>query len=84
MAFSLNLLWLGGGMGARATKDGKDGVQAGITNTANLPVEAIEMEYPLRVLAYGFVEESGGAGRNRGGSGTCWEVEPLDLSLIHI
>jgi N-methylhydantoinase B len=54
---------LGGGMGARATKDGKDGVQVGITNTSNLPVEAIEMEYPLRVLAYlvGF-----GGGKERG------------------
>ena len=68
---------LGGGMGARATKDGKDGVQAGITNTSNLPVEAIEMEYPLRVLAYGFVEESGGAGRTRGGLGIRRVVTPV-------
>ena len=38
---------LGGGFGGRATKDGKDGVQVHITNTSNLPVEAIEMEYPV-------------------------------------
>ncbi|MGE0768410.1 MAG: hydantoinase B/oxoprolinase family protein [Hyphomicrobiaceae bacterium] len=69
---------LGGGMGARATKDGKDGVQAGITNTSNLPIEAIEMEYPLRVLAYGFVEDSGGAGRTRGGLGIRRTVTPVD------
>lgn len=68
---------LGGGMGARATKDGKDGVQAGITNTSNLPVEAIEMEYPLRVLEYGFVEDSGGAGRFRGGLGIRRVVTPV-------
>jgi N-methylhydantoinase B len=68
---------LGGGMGARATKDGKDGVQAGITNTSNLPIEAIEMEYPLRVLAYGFVEDSGGAGRTRGGLGIRRVVTPV-------
>jgi len=68
---------LGGGMGARAAKDGKDGVQAGITNTSNLPVEAIEMEYPLRVLAYGFVEDSGGAGRHRGGLGLRRIVTPV-------
>ncbi len=68
---------LGGGMGARATKDGKDGVQAGITNTSNLPVEAIEMEYPLRVLEYGFVEDSGGAGRYRGGLGIRRVVTPV-------
>jgi N-methylhydantoinase B len=40
---------LGGGMGGRNDRDGKDGVQVHITNTSNLPVEAIEMEYPLRV-----------------------------------
>ena len=37
---------LGGGMGARPDRDGKDGVQVHITNTSNLPVEAIEAEYP--------------------------------------
>lgn len=68
---------LGGGMGGRFTKDGKDGVQVGITNTSNLPVEAIEMEYPLRVLAYGFVEDSGGAGRYRGGLGLRRVVTPV-------
>jgi N-methylhydantoinase B len=31
---------LGGGGGARSTKRGKDGVQAYLTNTSNLPVEA--------------------------------------------
>ncbi|MCB1744172.1 MAG: hydantoinase B/oxoprolinase family protein, partial [Gammaproteobacteria bacterium] len=45
----LYLETLGGGMGGRPGKDGKDGVQVHITNTSNLPVEAIEMEYPLRV-----------------------------------
>ena len=48
----LYLETLGGGMGGRVTKDGKDGVQVGITNTSNLPVEAIEQEYPLRVEEY--------------------------------
>lgn len=68
---------LAGGMGGRFAKDGKDGVQVGITNTSNLPIEAIEMEYPLRVLAYGFVEDSGGAGRHRGGLGLRRVVTPV-------
>lgn len=68
---------LAGGMGGRFAKDGKDGVQVGITNTSNLPVEAIEMEYPLRVVAYGFVEDSGGAGRHRGGLGLRRIVKPV-------
>ncbi|MEM6548007.1 MAG: hydantoinase B/oxoprolinase family protein [Pseudomonadota bacterium] len=68
---------LGGGMGARAAKDGKDGVQVNITNTSNLPVEAIELEYPLRVEEYALVENSGGAGRHRGGMGIRRVIRPV-------
>ena len=68
---------LGGGHGARATKDGKDGGQVNITNTSNLPVEAIEMEYPLMVEAYGLIPDSGGAGRWRGGMGLRRVVRPV-------
>ncbi|WJS85922.1 hydantoinase B/oxoprolinase family protein [Paracoccus sp. TOH] len=68
---------LGGGMGARATKDGKDGVQVHITNTANLPVEAIELEYPLRVEEYALIQDSGGAGKFRGGMGIRRAIRPI-------
>lgn len=68
---------LGGGMGGRSDRDGKDGVQVHITNTSNLPIEAIEMEYPLRVESYGFVEDSGGAGQFRGGLGLRRVVRPI-------
>jgi N-methylhydantoinase B len=68
---------LGGGMGARATKDGMDGVQVHITNTSNLPVEALETEYPLRVLSYGLVRDSGGAGKYRGGLAIRKEIQAL-------
>jgi N-methylhydantoinase B len=60
---------IGGGSGARATKDGLDGVHVHMTNTSNLPVEALEIEYPLTVLRYELVDGSGGAGRQRGGMG---------------
>ncbi|MCO8307304.1 hydantoinase B/oxoprolinase family protein, partial [Streptomyces sp. RKCA744] len=60
---------IGGGSGARAAKDGLDGVQVHVTNTSNLPVESLESEYPLVVEAYELVEDSGGAGRHRGGMG---------------
>jgi N-methylhydantoinase B len=69
---------LGGGFGGRATKDGKDGVQVHITNTSNLPVEAIETEYPLRVEEYALVPNSGGAGRYRGGLGLRRVIRPVD------
>ncbi|OAF06281.1 hydantoinase B/oxoprolinase family protein [Bradyrhizobium neotropicale] len=68
---------LGGGMGARATFDGKDGVQVNITNTSNLPVEAIELEYPLRVEEYSLIENTGGAGRFRGGLGIRRTIRPI-------
>ena len=74
----LYLETLGGGMGARPGKDGKDGVQVHITNTSNLPVEAIEQEYPLRVEEYSLVEDSGGAGQYRGGMGLRRVVTPVD------
>ncbi|MBU8536667.1 hydantoinase B/oxoprolinase family protein [Falsiroseomonas tokyonensis] len=60
---------IGGGFGARATKDGLDGVHVHTTNTSNLPVEALEIEYPLTLMRYELVEGSGGAGRQRGGMG---------------
>ena len=60
---------IGGGSGARAGKDGLDGVHVHMTNTSNLPVEALEVEYPLTVLRYELVDGSGGAGKFRGGMG---------------
>jgi N-methylhydantoinase B len=69
-----NKLWvyletIGGGSGARATKDGLDGVHVHMTNTSNLPVEALEIEYPLTLLRYELVDGSAGSGRQRGGMG---------------
>ena len=60
---------IGGGAGARAYKDGTDGVQVHTTNTSNLPIEALEREYPLLVERYELVQDSGGAGTHRGGLG---------------
>jgi N-methylhydantoinase B len=66
-----------GGQGAFHNQDGMDAVQNHMTNTRNAPVEAIEAAYPLRVLRYGFVADSDGAGRFRGGVGLLREVEIL-------
>jgi N-methylhydantoinase B len=60
---------IGGGSGARASKDGLDGVHVHMTNTSNLPVEALELEYPLTLLRYELVDGSGGVGAQRGGMG---------------
>ena len=60
---------IGGGAGGRSYQDGSDGIQVHVTNTSNLPVEALENEYPLLVERYELVEDSGGAGKWRGGMG---------------
>jgi len=73
---------LGGGFGGRATSDGKDGVQVHITNTSNLPVEAIETEYPLRVEAYSLIEDSGGPGKFRGGMGLRRVIGPVGHDCV--
>lgn len=65
---------MGGGLGASATADGMDAIQVHMTNTSNLPVEALEHEYPLVVEEYAMVEDSGGAGRYRGGLGLARQI----------
>src|SRR6266851_3028489 len=58
-----------GGMGARPTKDGIDKIQTDTSNAQNIPVEALELEFPLRVGRWALRRDSGGAGRFRGGLG---------------
>jgi N-methylhydantoinase B len=76
---------LGGGMGARPTADGLDGLQVHMTNTLNTPVEALEHQFPLRVRRYGLRPGTGGAGLQRGGAGLVREIEflaPVTVSLL--
>ena len=68
---------LGGGSGARSDSDGMDAVHVHMTNTSNLPAEALENEYPLMVEEYALVEDSGGAGRMRGGLGIARQIRAL-------
>jgi N-methylhydantoinase B len=60
---------VGGGAGANPDSDGLSGVQVGMTNTLNTPVEALEAAYPVRVERYALREGSGGDGRYRDGDG---------------
>ncbi len=68
---------LGGGQGACPDADGPSAVHVAMSNTLNTPVEALEREFPLRVLAYGLRRGSGGAGRHRGGDGVVRELQAL-------
>ena len=54
-----------GGGGARPEKDGIDGVHT----ASNLPIEAMEMEFPMMADRLEYIPDSGGAGRFRGGVG---------------
>jgi len=56
-----------GTWGARAGKDGVEGISNPAANLSNQPVELIEAELPLEVVRYGMVQDSGGAGQFRGG-----------------
>ncbi len=60
-----------GGWGAF---DGGDGANSLINNVngsfKDLPIEIFESKYPLRILSYGIRQDSGGAGKYRGGNGT--------------
>ncbi len=56
-----------------------------MSNTLNTPIEALELEFPLRAVEYAVRRGSGGAGRRRGGDGVVRELEalePMDYSLI--
>ena len=47
-------------------------------------VELIEHSYPIILHSYNLMTDSGGAGQFRGGSGTRWEVEPIDEPMTFV
>jgi N-methylhydantoinase B len=76
---------IGGGQGACPDADGPSAVHVAMSNTLNTPIEALELEFPLRAVRYELRRGSGGAGRHRGGDGVVRELEalaPLQYSLI--
>lgn len=58
-----------GGYGGRTGSDGINAVQPHMQNTENSPVEEMEASYPVAVVRYELIPDSGGAGRYRGGLG---------------
>ena len=69
---------IGGGQGACADRDGPSGVHVAMSNALITPVEALELEYPLRVERWQLRLGSGGAGVHRGGDGVIRELRVLD------
>jgi len=60
---------IAGGSGAGADRDGVDVVETDATNCMNLPVESFERDAPIRITKTRLRQDSGGAGRQRGGLG---------------
>lgn len=56
-----------GSWGGRPNRDGTEGITHPGANQPNQPVEMIEATKPLRVLRYGLLPDTGGAGKYRGG-----------------
>jgi len=76
---------LAGGQGACPEADGPSAVHVAMTNTLNTPIEALELEFPLRAVEYSVRRGSGGAGARSGGDGVVRELEALtemEFSLI--
>jgi N-methylhydantoinase B len=76
---------IGGGQGACPGAPGPSGVHVAMSNTLNTPIEALELEFPLRMVQYALRRGSGGSGRFAGGDGVIRELEalePLAYSLI--
>ncbi|MEX0869251.1 MAG: hydantoinase B/oxoprolinase family protein [Nitriliruptoraceae bacterium] len=73
-----------GGQGARPGRHGQSGIQTGMTNTRNTPIESLEDHYPFAVRRT-TLWDSGGDGRYRGGDGierVIEFLEPATVSLI--
>jgi len=75
---------IAGGQGACPTADGPSGVHVAMSNTLSTPVEALELQYPLRVERYGLRVGSGGTGRHRGGEGVARVLRVLEACRLSI
>ena len=71
-----------GTWGAIAYNDGQDGVPHMGGNQSNVPIEMIELDYPLRIEEYGLVKDTGGAGKYRGGLSVIRSYRALEDDIL--
>ena len=61
---------IGGGLGAAGDSDGEDAIGQLVSNTGNIPIEAVENELSMfQIERYELIQDSGGDGQYRGGLG---------------
>ena len=77
---------IGGGQGACPDAPGPSAVHVAMSNTLNTPIEALELEFPLRAVTYALRRGSGGARRPAaavtGSSASSRRSRRLHYSLI--
>lgn len=79
----IHIMPYSGGWGARATKDGVNGLMTIINGDCyNVPCEIIETKFPLRVERYALMDDSGGPGKYRGGLGIAIDYRILGEKAI--
>jgi N-methylhydantoinase B len=69
---------MGGGEGAHVINDGATAIQTCVSNSNNIPVEVVESEYPLQIVSYELVADSGGPGLWRGGMSYRRKIRVID------
>jgi N-methylhydantoinase B len=76
---------IAGGTGATSNEDGLSAAHSHMTNTLNTPIEALEQNFPFRVMQYAIRENSGGPGEHRGGDGLVREykvLSPVSVTML--
>jgi len=73
---------IGGGSGGRTGLDGVEAIDTDVSNCMNVPAEAIELGYPLRVLHYRLRRDGGGPGRARGGTGIERAIQVVEGDIV--
>ncbi|MGK2931279.1 MAG: hydantoinase B/oxoprolinase family protein [Solirubrobacterales bacterium] len=76
---------LGGGQAASLGADGPSAVHVAMSNTLNTPIEALEIEFPVRAAEYSIRRNTGGDGEHRGGDGLVRDLEalvPMDFAVL--
>jgi N-methylhydantoinase B len=71
-----------GAVGARADSDGVSASKAHVANGTITPVEIIESEFPVELVRFELIRDSGGPGRYRGGLGYVREYRLLGESQL--
>lgn len=69
------------GYGGRYGKDGLEGMTP-VMNCSNIPIEVHETLNPVRIRHFGFIPDTGGAGRWRGGCGIRKDIELLNSTAV--